>query len=989
MSQPSSAPIQIPDFHLLKKIGGGAYGEVWLAQSITGAFRAIKIISRDRFEDARPYLREFEGISRFARVSVAEPSQLALLHAGRSEAAFYYVMELADDAVCGRDIDPLSYVPLTFRELRRRRVRIPASEVIVYGIALSQALRTLHAKGLVHRDVKPSNIIMVGGVPKLADVGLVADASQGHTYVGTDGFVPPEGPGTPAADVFGLGKVLYELATGFDRHEYPRLPAELPAGAELSELLELNEVIIRACDRDPLVRFGNATAFRDELLLVQAGRSIRRLRTAERHLGRAVRICALLAMVACVAGAGAWLEHQRAEAELAKRHSAEVQRDELARRSIYSANLARAQEALLNGDYGYAREELGALQPKLGERDLRGFEWSALWREAQGDPARILVSAGPPAIQAIYSPDGANLAVVDADNNARVYDLRTGIYKSTIRGVSRLAGFTADGRALAGTEVPSGMAIWLSATGQREESMAGHFVPVGTDNRGEVIAIRSGESAAVGIWSGHGQAFAAASLLGAESGVKWQPYGCACISADRRRMATVDILGTSHYARWRWVARSVPDLRIVASEDHVDRIVALALNPDGSTMACAFPDRAEIGLYDFGTRVWLWRKRVGDARITALSFSPSGDILATGGDDSAIRLMEASTGTDVAHWVGLSQAASSVSWSPDGMQVAAADRGGEVRIYNRNEPGTVTEIGGLWAPPGGSDTPICFSPEGEWLAATVSDSEIGIFGTRRLECAARLKGAVVPLSLGPLAEWLYAATAEGETKVWRRSQIGWSNATDAKRLRLGPISVAEVSSDSRRFIAGTTDGCLRFCSLEPDQIVADQYTGDKAFWWISGTPDLNVAASGGALLTADLWTRFGARPGAHRHVSQSRLLLGAMSPNAKWLALGLASGRVQIRSLPDLELVREFSLGGSIGVQALAFSTGSDRLVCVTTAAGLHVLDTHDWHEIVTLASFSRQAVRGPVAVNFVKFSASGHCLVATSFDGRLRIWRW
>src|ERR1043165_5719231 len=96
-----NSPPLIPDHTLLCPIGRGAYGEVWLARNVMGAFRAVKVIQRSQFESARPYEREFAGIQRFEPVSRSSAGLVHLLHVGRNDAEgyFYYVMELADDAL--------------------------------------------------------------------------------------------------------------------------------------------------------------------------------------------------------------------------------------------------------------------------------------------------------------------------------------------------------------------------------------------------------------------------------------------------------------------------------------------------------------------------------------------------------------------------------------------------------------------------------------------------------------------------------------------------------------------------------------------------------------------------------------------------------------------------------------------------------------------------------------------------------------------------
>ncbi len=242
----------IPDHEVLRKIGGGAYGEVWLARGVTGALRAVKVVWREDFEDERGFEREFEGILKFEPISRDHPALVNILHVGRSQdgsSFYYYVMELGDDIASGQDINPIEYQPRTLRGDHPQvpGVRWDTGDCIDVGLRLAEALGHLHDRGLAHRDVKPSNIIFVNGRAKLADIGLVAARGQ-RTFVGTEGFVPPEGPGSAQADIYSLGKVLYEMATGNDRMNFPELPDDMPGGAARKRWLELNRVICDVCE---------------------------------------------------------------------------------------------------------------------------------------------------------------------------------------------------------------------------------------------------------------------------------------------------------------------------------------------------------------------------------------------------------------------------------------------------------------------------------------------------------------------------------------------------------------------------------------------------------------------------------------------------------------------------------------------------------------------------------------------------------------------
>jgi eukaryotic-like serine/threonine-protein kinase len=143
----------------------------------------------------------------------------------------------------------------------------------------------LHRHGLIHRDIKPSNIIFVNDVPKLADIGLVTHFTEVRSLLGTEGFIPAEGSGSVRADIYSLGKVLYEISTGRDRNDYPALPDDLDNGAEARDLVLLNKIILKACRAKPWHRYQTAEEMMSALLAFQFDRRFENRRRFSRFVG--------------------------------------------------------------------------------------------------------------------------------------------------------------------------------------------------------------------------------------------------------------------------------------------------------------------------------------------------------------------------------------------------------------------------------------------------------------------------------------------------------------------------------------------------------------------------------------------------------------------------------------------------------------------------------------------------------------------------------
>ena len=262
-------PPRIRDFRLLKHIGMGSFGEVWLAEeTLSGVERAVKLIPkaptkhRTASESDENRERELAGLRQYMQKTHGHPNLLQVFHVGETDQYLYYVMEKADNAAGPEASSTGAYAPTTLASVMRRSVIISPVRALDICREILSGLDHLHRCGLVHRDVKPGNVLVVREKMKLADIGLVSRMDRDLTQVGTLGYIPPDGIWDATADLYAVGMILYEMVTGQSRFRFPELPTALmKTRRDMAALSETNRVLTMACHPARGQRFRSAAAF--------------------------------------------------------------------------------------------------------------------------------------------------------------------------------------------------------------------------------------------------------------------------------------------------------------------------------------------------------------------------------------------------------------------------------------------------------------------------------------------------------------------------------------------------------------------------------------------------------------------------------------------------------------------------------------------------------------------------------------------------------
>jgi eukaryotic-like serine/threonine-protein kinase len=254
-------------YALLERLGAGGAGVVWRAHDqLLERTVAVKVLHRDLADD--PGTTERFRAEAAAAAKLTHPHAVIVYDIGETDEGDYLVMELVEGATLSQLLD---------------QGPLPAGVVAALGDQVGRALGAAHGRGLVHRDVKPANILVTNeGVAKVADFGIaraLGDATSrltvtGHV-MGTARYLAPEQLRDEAidarADVYALGLVLHQCLTG----QQPfgegtaieiasrRLVGDLPAPSQVRDGVPpaLDEAICRAVQLDPDGRFADGAEF--------------------------------------------------------------------------------------------------------------------------------------------------------------------------------------------------------------------------------------------------------------------------------------------------------------------------------------------------------------------------------------------------------------------------------------------------------------------------------------------------------------------------------------------------------------------------------------------------------------------------------------------------------------------------------------------------------------------------------------------------------
>jgi WD40 repeat protein len=757
---------RVGDYELLEVVASGGMGVVYRARQVSlNRIVALKMILAGRLAsegDVQRFRTEAE-----AAASLDHPNIVPIYEVGEHEGQPYFSMKLIEGGSLAQR------PPITVGGLARLMATV------------ARAVHHAHQRGILHRDLKPANILLdEARKPHVTDFGLARridgdrKLTQTGVVVGTPSYMAPEQARgekqlTTAADVYGLGAVLYELLTG-----RPPFQAATPLDTLLQVLerepvppraihpgidRDLETIVLKCLHKQPERRYESAAALAEDLTRWRNGevilaRPAGRLGRVAKWVKRRPAVTRLLAVVGLLVAVGfptvAWKWREALHNEQTAR--AELRRAETA---LYVNRVARAHALWKDNDVSRAR---GLLEECPEE--LRGWEW----RYVKGlcDDGLLSVRAAEEKdwcrLRVAFSPDGRLLASASeqpmfvADDTGplkgevHVWDVRTGQQAVLLQGhegrLWRGLAFSPDGKLLAAGGRVHGrtslLAVAADAVGwagcpfgqgpATAAQVAADLLMAATDPRAGVATFLPRPAAHVKVWD---------VATGREAYTVWGSY-----------LHSVPLEGVAFSPDGRFLAcGSEPILLCDARTGSVVRALdgwrpcSLSFSPDGRFLASA--ESGSLTVWDVDTgRKQIAITRNGDeatlrtlsrarpvthGSVLAVAYSPDGRRLVTSGimGRGDMRLWDAVTGAELCPPRGLNDWVSEAAWSPDGRRIAVASLDRTVKVLDADNGLELFALRGHTRHVQG----VAFSPDGSTIASGGAEGMVRLWDATRAQ----------------------------------------------------------------------------------------------------------------------------------------------------------------------------------------------------------------------------------------------------------------
>lgn len=1010
---------RIGHYVVQEHIGAGGFAHVFLATR-SGDYEqqvALKLINTT-IQSRDEILTRF-AIERQVLASLAHPNIARLQDAGNTDDGHpYLVMEYVD----GSSIT--AYCEQRALSIRRR---LELFQQVCRAVAYA------HQRGVMHRDLKPDNILVTkDGVPKLVDFGVAklidagaSDSRMTLTRTGqaplTPAFASPEHirgePVTTCSDVYSLGVVLYVLLAG-------RLPYDLSAcsaarverivcdlepplpstavlqpkpkgsrettspGRDAPERLrrklrgDLDMIVMMALRKEATRRYSSAAELADDIQLYLDGRpviarhnsSVYRLAKLIRR-NKAVTAATLLTVIAVLVGFVATimsLNHANRQRDAANARATEL------RRTGYNLALARA------GD-NWFRDPLSAARLLDNEEhcppELRDFTWRFFRNQCRRDRSTLRGHNG--AVRSVaFSPDGQSLVSGGRDGQLRFWLADKAQPVATLNGHSdwiTSVVFSPDGKFVASAGFDRVVNIWNVEDRQLGHTFRGHsdiVTSLAFSPDGEVIA-SAGYDETVRIWcpqSGQEKAV----LRGHDDAVLSLAF-----SPDQRWLASG---GKDRVIRiWDLEAHEQAKQLNGHGRWH-DWILSLAFSPDGKTLASSGYDKT-IFLWDVHDN---WRRKTlqdvdlpgHKHSVGCIVFSPNGRRLASSGDDMSIRLWDVETRRQLTTFTGHSGQVRSLCYSPDGRTLASAGYDALVKIWKVTEDLDHIKL----CEQEDVIFDVAYSPDGEVLASAGADSTIRLWDKKTRRLSAQLHGhtdSIRTVVFSPNGSIIASGGDDNTIRLWNRS-TGELMVTLTGHT--GRVEAVLFCPDGETLVSASRDHSIRVWSLKSNSEMRVLLGHDDSVKSIALAPDHRTLVSASHDQTVRLWD-LTTYAGTSVVTETDGVGSVAFSPDGTKLAYATVQLRQDSQFEPRIVLLdtrtwtpERTLLGHRKEVLSITFSPDGETLASGSADRTVRVWDARTGQERASLAGHTKW-------VGQLSFSPDGSTLASAGYDGTVRQW--